>query len=167
MSFFSVGGINKIVVLSCLTNALFILGTSNYLFIINGTLTCFICLFVFFFLQNIHLMKTLKFMINQKQVTSNHSTLSQNLKEIRRTPSSFWGYLDKTEENFATNVPKILDLKSSSKQVFSENCRWVPLIFWCSRYSLFDVNTGCMINRGFRASARIHSATQPQKHDIE
>ena len=29
--------------------------------------------------------------------------------------------------NFTTNVPKILDLKSSSKQIFSENCRWVPL----------------------------------------
>ena len=31
--------------------------------------------------------------------------------------------------NFTTNVPKILDLKSSSEQIFSENCRWVPLIF--------------------------------------
>ena len=30
--------------------------------------------------------------------------------------------------NFTTNVPKILDRKSSSKQIFSENCRWVPLI---------------------------------------
>ena len=29
--------------------------------------------------------------------------------------------------NFATNVPKILDLKSSSEQIFSKNCRWVPL----------------------------------------
>ena len=29
--------------------------------------------------------------------------------------------------NFTTNVPKILDLKSSSKQIFSKNCRWVPL----------------------------------------
>ena len=29
--------------------------------------------------------------------------------------------------NFTTNVPKILDLKSSSEQVFSENCRSVPL----------------------------------------
>ena len=29
--------------------------------------------------------------------------------------------------NFTTNAPKILDLKSSSKQIFSENCRWVPL----------------------------------------
>ena len=30
--------------------------------------------------------------------------------------------------NFTANVPKILDLKSSSEQIFSENCRWVPLI---------------------------------------
>ena len=30
--------------------------------------------------------------------------------------------------NFTTNVPKILGLKSSSEQLFSENCRWVPLI---------------------------------------
>ena len=29
--------------------------------------------------------------------------------------------------NFTTNVPKILDVKSSSEQIFSENCRWVPL----------------------------------------
>ena len=29
--------------------------------------------------------------------------------------------------NFTTNVRKILDLKSSSEQIFSENCRWVPL----------------------------------------
>ena len=30
--------------------------------------------------------------------------------------------------NFTTNVLKILDLKSPSEQIFSENCRWVPLI---------------------------------------
>ena len=30
--------------------------------------------------------------------------------------------------NFGKNVPKILDLKSSSEQIFSENCRWVPLL---------------------------------------
>ena len=30
--------------------------------------------------------------------------------------------------NFTTNVPKILGLKSSSEQIFSENCRWVPLV---------------------------------------
>ena len=29
--------------------------------------------------------------------------------------------------NFTTSVPKILDLESSSEQIFSENCRWVPL----------------------------------------
>ena len=29
--------------------------------------------------------------------------------------------------NFTTNVPKILDLKSSSEQILSETCRWVPL----------------------------------------
>ena len=29
--------------------------------------------------------------------------------------------------NFTTNAPKILDLISSSEQIFSENCRWVPL----------------------------------------
>ena len=29
--------------------------------------------------------------------------------------------------NFTTNVPKIVDLKSSTEQIFSENCRGVPL----------------------------------------
>ena len=29
--------------------------------------------------------------------------------------------------NLTTNAPKILDLKSSSEQIFYENCRWVPL----------------------------------------
>ena len=29
--------------------------------------------------------------------------------------------------HFTTNVSKILDLKSSSEQTFSENWRWVPL----------------------------------------
>ena len=33
----------------------------------------------------------------------------------------------KQARNFTRNVPKILDLKSSSEQIFSENCRWVPL----------------------------------------
>ena len=30
--------------------------------------------------------------------------------------------------NFTKNVPKILDFKSSSEQIISENSRWVPLI---------------------------------------
>ena len=29
--------------------------------------------------------------------------------------------------NLATKVPKILDLKSSFEQIFSKNCRWMPL----------------------------------------
>ena len=42
---------------------------------------------------------------------------------------------DRQARNFTTNVPKILDLKSSSEfpasrelpnRCFSENCRWVP-----------------------------------------
>ena len=31
--------------------------------------------------------------------------------------------------NFTTNVPKILDLKSSFEQIFSKNRRWVPLMY--------------------------------------
>ena len=31
--------------------------------------------------------------------------------------------------NFTKNIPKIVDLKSSSEQLFSENCRWVPLCY--------------------------------------
>ena len=30
------------------------------------------------------------------------------------------------QEIFTKNVPKILDLKSSSERIFSENWRWVP-----------------------------------------
>ena len=33
--------------------------------------------------------------------------------------------------HFTTNAPKILDLKSSSEQILSENCRWVPLLVAC------------------------------------
>ena len=29
--------------------------------------------------------------------------------------------------NLTTKISKIVDLKSSSEQTFSENCRWVPL----------------------------------------
>ena len=31
--------------------------------------------------------------------------------------------------NFTTNVPKILDLKSSFEQIFSKNRHWVPLMY--------------------------------------
>ena len=44
----------------------------------------------------------------------------------------FWMFENPTRgrqaRNFATNVPKTLDLKSSSEQMFSLNSRWVPLI---------------------------------------
>ena len=35
---------------------------------------------------------------------------------------------DRQARNFTTNVPKILDRKLSSEQIFFENCRLVPLI---------------------------------------
>ena len=40
--------------------------------------------------------------------------------------------------HFATNVPKILDLKSSSEQIFSENWRWVSLIHWWIHWWCID-----------------------------
>ena len=49
--------------------------------------------------------------------------------------------------NSGKNVPKILDLKSSSEQIFSENCRWVPLKFlYFTEFSksLFT-NQGCSL----------------------
>ena len=44
--------------------------------------------------------------------------------------------------NFTTNVPKILDLKSSSEQIFFENCRWVPLPGLASwrEWKLYDLS---------------------------
>ena len=50
--------------------------------------------------------------------------------------------------NFTTNVPKILDLKSSSEQIFSENWRWVPLNIpvWKNRNGLFHL----ISNQNFR-----------------
>ena len=48
--------------------------------------------------------------------------------------------------NFTTNVQKILDLKSSSEQIFSENRRWVPRIGtsagMCGDKGLFIVAIG-------------------------
>ena len=37
---------------------------------------------------------------------------------------------DRQARNLTTNVPKILDLKLSSEQMFFENCRWVPLCIY-------------------------------------
>ena len=41
--------------------------------------------------------------------------------------------------NFTANVPKILDLKSSSEQIFSENWYWVPLTCQNSQSAQFTV----------------------------
>ena len=42
--------------------------------------------------------------------------------------------------NFTTNVPKIVDLKSSSEQIFSRKCRWVLLtFFYYNIHTVFSV----------------------------
>ena len=51
---------------------------------------------------------------------------------VKRSIISFLGRFENPRRggqarNLTTNVPKILDLKSSSEQIFSKNCRWVPL----------------------------------------
>ena len=43
-----------------------------------------------------------------------------------------WGFENlsrrgRQARNLTTNVPKIIDLKPSSEQRFSKNCRWMPL----------------------------------------
>ena len=40
--------------------------------------------------------------------------------------------------NFTANAPKILDLKSSSEQLFSENWRWVPYLVKGVDQNAFD-----------------------------
>ena len=74
--------------------------------------------------------------------------------------------------NFTTNVPKILDLKSSSEQIFSENCRWVPLVivvsgrhdlpFDARAFSLTSFEMQCsslLLNKGFRLFNFLQSAS--------
>ena len=43
--------------------------------------------------------------------------------------------------NFTTNVPKILDIKSSTEQIFSKNCRWVPLFLSNAIQCLFPLGS--------------------------
>ena len=40
-------------------------------------------------------------------------------------------------KDFTKIVPKILDIKSSSEPIFSENCRWVPLFQVLYKSGLF------------------------------
>ena len=63
--------------------------------------------------------------------------------------------------NFTTNVPKILDLKSSSKQIFSENWRWVPLGFSSSCCSIRDHK---ILRRRFQREH--HQAIHQTHYDI-
>ena len=52
--------------------------------------------------------------------------------------------------NLTTSVLKILDLKSSSEQIFSETCRWVPLNvgywYWELLESLLALKMGVLCN---------------------
>ena len=60
--------------------------------------------------------------------------------------------------NFTTTVPKILDLKSSSEQIFCENWRWVPLrggsfpLFshWRLIFRKVVIEYSCKLWRGWR-----------------
>ena len=47
--------------------------------------------------------------------------------------------------NFGKNVPKILDLKSSSEHIFSENCRWVPLNIAASKIGNGVISLLCQL----------------------
>ena len=47
--------------------------------------------------------------------------------------------------NFKTNVPKILDLKLSTEQIFSENWRWVPLCYDIFVNSCFSSCGKCLM----------------------
>ena len=49
----------------------------------------------------------------------------------------------KQAKNFTKNVPKILHLKSSSEQIFSDNWRWVPLTL------RFGNTTACALTTPF------------------
>ena len=56
------------------------------------------------------------------------------------------------KQEILQNVPKILDLESSSEQTFSENCRWVPLKheIMISQGCVVSLKVVCMETIGFR-----------------
>ena len=49
--------------------------------------------------------------------------------------------------NLTTNVSKILDLKSSSEQIFSKNCRWVPLMKRIAKNIILEEGINYTANR--------------------
>ena len=59
--------------------------------------------------------------------------------------------------NLTKIVPKILDLKSSSEQIFSKNCRWVGLKILLSFSSdIFPSETIHLLLRIFLESFKLH-----------
>ena len=71
--------------------------------------------------------------------------------------------------NFTTNVPKILDLKSSSEQIFSENCRWVSLSKVESPISDTSVQTipDCFLFRHEKLSATTTTTTTGSREYVK
>ena len=67
---------------------------------------------------------------------------------------------DRQARNLTTNVPKILDLKSPSEQIFSKNCRWVPLIraysiFYLSEILIYKLHNICYCRGTLACSAGV------------
>ena len=63
--------------------------------------------------------------------------------------------------NFTTNVPKILDLKSSSEQIFSENCRWVPRLNELSSYDTESTEVGGKQSQLYRDRRTVKNNATP------
>ena len=61
--------------------------------------------------------------------------------------------------NFGKNVPKILDLKSSSEQIFSENCRWVPLKGFILALAIISQEIFCRLYTAYAKLERPHILT--------
>ena len=61
----------------------------------------------------------------------NYRNTTPKITQYRTTANSYASLENprrgRQARTFTTNVPKILDLKSSSDQILSTNCRWVPL----------------------------------------
>ena len=63
--------------------------------------------------------------------------------------------------NLATKIPKILDLKSSSEQIFSKNCHWMPLtVMITQNVTLSNTKKGTEYKKGTKFSSWI-SANRP------
>ena len=63
--------------------------------------------------------------------------------------------------NLTTNVPKILDLKLSSEQIFSKNCRWVPLGCYKGQGKNWSLAADrCAASNGLRNHCRMHFGYQ-------